>query len=106
MSTKKIVLISSIIALIVFLTQVTVFVVQPIGTVPKGKTIVILRMNKTSFIDSADAMCARETGGVSLMCRGMMLGAIGNKATILLRLPYSEALYSMSTGGKSYGRKR
>lgn len=106
MSTKKIILISVFILLTVSLTQVTFFAVQPIGAVPEGKTLVILRMNKTNFIDSADAMCAREMEGVSLLCRVMMLGAIGEKATILLRLPYSETLYSISTGGKSYERKK
>ena len=105
MSNKSIILISILILLIVSYTQLTLFVVQPIGAVPKGKTIVILRLNKTKFIDSADAMCEREMGSVSLLCRGMMLGVIGDKSTILLRLPYSETLYSISTGGKSYRSK-
>lgn len=90
--------------MIVFYTQITFFVVQPIGAVPEGKTLVMLRMNKTKFIDSADAMCAREMSGVSLLCRGMMMAAVINKGTILLRLPYSEFLYSISTDGKEYDR--
>ena len=72
---------------------------------PKGKTVVMLRLNKTNFIDSADAMCARETKSVNLLCRGMMMGAVLNKATILVKLPYSEALYNISTDGKTYRRK-
>lgn len=61
-------------------------------------------MNKTKLFDSADAMCEREMGGVSLLCRGMMMGAIGEKGTILARLPYSEFLYNISTDGKTYER--
>ncbi|WP_420564144.1 hypothetical protein [Thalassobaculum sp.] len=82
----------------------TVFVVQPIGAVPTGRTVIISRMNKTNFIDSADAMCARELGGVTLICRGMMNAAIATKATIFLRLPFSQTLYDISTDGKRYDR--
>jgi len=104
MSKKSIIFISIAILMIVILSQVTLFVIQPIGALPEGKTLVILRMNKTNFIDSADAMCTREMNGVSLLCRGMMMAAIANKGTILIRLPYSEFLYSISTDGKTYGR--
>lgn len=104
MNKKAIILVSVAILLIVFMSQITFFVVQPIGAVPEGRTLVILRMNKTKFIDSADAMCEREMGGVSLLCRGMMMAAIADKGTILVRLPYSEFLYKISTDGKTYGR--
>jgi len=104
MSKKIIALVFISMLLIVFLSQITFFVIQPIGALPEGKTIVILKMNKTNFIDSADAMCDREMGGVSLLCRGMMMAAIANKGTILIRLPYSEFLYDISTNGKTYGR--
>jgi len=86
----------------VFLSQVTFFVIQPIGAVPEGRTLIILRMNKTKLIDNADAMCNREMGGVSLLCRGMMMAAIAEKGTILARLPYSEPLYNISTNRKTY----
>ncbi len=85
-------------------TQLTIFIVQPIGALPEGKTLVMLRLNRTEFIDSADAMCERLQNGVSLLCRGMAMGAVAKNATILMRLPYSEALYNISTGGKSYER--
>jgi len=104
MNKKMIAIISIAILIIVLCTQITFFVVQPIGAVPEGKTLVILRMNKTKFIDSADAMCAREMNGVSLLCRGMMMAAVVNKGTILLRLPYSQFLYNISTDGKEYDR--
>jgi hypothetical protein len=68
-------------------TQLTLFVIQPIGAIPEGKTLIILRMNKTQFIGSADAMCEREQSGVSLFCRiGAMAGVINN-TKIIARLP-------------------
>lgn len=104
MSKKVIILVSIITLLLALGSQITFFVIQPIGALPEGKTLVILRMNKTKFIDSADAMCEREMGGVSLLCRGVMMAAIVKKGTILIRLPYSEFLYNISTGGTTYGR--
>ena len=85
-------------------TQLTIFVVTPIGAVPEGKTLVILRLNRGQFIDSADAMCERLQGGVNLLCRGLMLGVVAKKSKILLRLPYSKTLYRISTGGTTYSK--
>lgn len=83
-------------------TQLSIFVIPPIGAIPEGRTIVILRMNASAFIDSPDSMCERIQGNVSLLCRGMTLAAMGRNATILLRLPYFETLYLISTSGKKY----
>lgn len=85
-------------------TQLTIFVVPPIGAVPDGRTLIMLRLNKTNFVDSADAMCERIQGGVSLLCRGMALGAVAKNTTVLLRLPYVDWLYLISTDGKRYDR--
>jgi hypothetical protein len=101
---KTVALVVLVMTFIVVYTQITLFVIPPIGALPEGKTIVITRLNKTDFIDSPDAMCERIQGGVSLLCRGMVMGAVVNKSTILARLPYSSWLYSISTGGKSYDR--
>ena len=93
-----------IVFVIVGYTQLTLFVVPPIGAIPGGKTVVILRLNKTNFIDSPDAMCERIQGGVSLLCRGVMLTGVLEKSKILVRLPYSESLYFISTNGNAYSR--
>lgn len=85
-------------------TQVTIFVIQPLGALPEGKTLIISRMNKTQFIDSADGMCEREFGGVSLFCRLAALGAVLDKAQIYMKLPYIPFLYSISTGGREYSK--
>lgn len=92
-----------ILGVLVF-TQITIFVVQPIGALPEGRTLVILRLSNMKFIDSADAMCERLGSGVSILCRSMMLGTVLDKSVVLLKLPYSEFLYLQSTGGVRYGR--
>jgi len=104
MSKKLIILISTVIISIVIFSQITLFVIQPIGAIPEGRTLVILKLNKTKFIDSADAMCVRETGGLNLLCRGVMIAAVTNKSTILMKLPYSEFLYNLSTDGHQYSK--
>lgn len=89
---------------IIIYTQITIFVIPPIGALPNGATLIIPRLNKTEFIDSPDAMCQRIQGGVNLLCRAGVLGAVGQNATILARLPYSSVLYGISTGGNYYER--
>ena len=85
-------------------SQVTVFVVQPIGAAPEGRTVVMSRQANTKFIDSADAICLRIQDGVSLLCRAMVLGGVLEGATVYLRLPYSRTLYRISTGGAEFDR--
>jgi hypothetical protein len=105
MSKKYTISLVAILTLMVLIySQLTFFVVAPIGAVPEGRTVVMLRLNKTEFIDSADGICDRMQGGVSLMCRLFTMGAVLEKATIIARLPYSETLYNISTGGKKYDR--
>jgi len=75
MSKRKTILLIILAALIIVVyTQVTFFVIQPIGAVPGGRTLVIWRTGKLKFIDSADALCSREVNGVSLLCRIAVLG--------------------------------
>ena len=85
-------------------TQLTFFVVQPIGVVPEGRTVIIWRLNTMKFIDSADAWCQRQMGSVNLLCRGAILAKLVNEDVIIVRLPYSETLYLWSTGGRTYSR--
>lgn len=94
----------SLTLLLVAFTQLSFFVVQPIGAVPEGRTLVMLRGSGMQFVDSADAMCERIQGGVSLLCRGMALGQVVESGTILMRRPYSHTLYSISSGGREYSR--
>jgi hypothetical protein len=83
---------------------VSIFVIQPIGAVPDGRTLVITRLTTMHFIDSADGWCAREARGVSLLCRMGVMARVAEQSTILARLPYSHTLHTISTGGKTYER--
>lgn len=93
----------ALLCLVVY-TQITIFAVPPIGAVPEGRTVIMLRLNKTNFIDSADAMCVRIQGYVSLLCRGITMAGVVKATTIIARLPYSETIYKISTGGNTYDR--
>jgi hypothetical protein len=95
--------IAGVLAIVAY-TQLTLFVIPPIGALPEGRTVVITRLNVTQFVDSPDAMCERLQGGVSLLCRGLVFGTVIEKATIIAKLPYSSWLYMVSTGGKEYSR--
>lgn len=77
-------------------TQITVFVIPPIGAMPEGKTLIISKLNNSSFIESPDAICNRIQGGVSILCRGMTIGKIVSNSKIYLRLPYFDFLYNLS----------
>lgn len=76
--------------------EVRVFVVQPIGAIPKGVTVIVYGVDDLRFIDSPDAFCQRRSGGVSLYCRGMTAGKVVREGKILLRLPFSKILYALS----------
>jgi hypothetical protein len=94
----------SLLVALLFYTQFTVFVVQPIGAIPEGKTLILKRTTRLHFIDSADAVCKRETGSVNLLCRGVVLAAVAKNDMVVGRLPCSETLYLVSTGGVKYDR--
>jgi hypothetical protein len=82
-----------------------IFVIQPIGAIPEGTTIVYWRdgMNMP-FISSADGLLEKSGAGVSLLGRGLMLAKLAEpiKENEIFRFGYSETLYLWSTGGKSY----
>ena len=84
-----------------------VFVIQPIGAVPEGATILYWRSGMNMpFIASADGLLREAGAGVSLLGRGMMLAKLAEpvKQREFLRFGYSEALYLWSTDGKKYDR--
>jgi len=83
-------------------TQLTVFVIQPIGAIPEGRTVILWRLDSMKFIDSPDAWCKRRMGGVNVFCRGAVLAQVAKEGVIIARLPYSEALYLWSTGGYTF----
>jgi len=84
-----------------------VFVVQPIGAIPEGVTIVYWRHGlNLPFISSPDGILENSGLGVSLLGRGMVLGTLADPILEreLFRVRYSETLYTWSTGGWKYER--
>ncbi|MCF7730889.1 MAG: hypothetical protein K9N23_04340 [Akkermansiaceae bacterium] len=84
-----------------------VFVIQPIGALPDGATVVYCRQGlNMKFIESADGILKRETGKVTLFGRGIVLGKIGEIVAErkVISLPYFHILYLWSTGGSEYDR--
>ena len=72
---RKLLLASALIGTGIFSAiNLTIFVVAPIGALPEGRTVILWRNSAAlNFIDSADAICDRTMGGVSLLCRGTTL---------------------------------
>lgn len=77
--------------------------VQPIGALPDGSTVVVWRAGGEPFFNSPDALCLERMGGVSLLCRGLAMGKAPSDR-IILRLPYQNWAYSLSTGGQEFDR--
>lgn len=80
-----------------------IFVVPPIGAAPEGRTIVWWRFGtRMDFIESPDGLCMKIEGGVSLLCRAVAIGSLP-RDRILVRLPYFEPLYLLTTDGRTFG---
>jgi len=79
------------------------YTIQPIGAIPKGVTLWVWRATDEPFFNSADSVCLRKTGQVSLLTRGIALSQ-APKDRIILRLPYLEFAYLQSTNGQKFDR--
>jgi len=78
------------------------FVVQPIGALPKGVTIWYWRCGtRLPFICSPDGLLLQTQGSVSLMGRAAVLASLVEpvKKREIVSLPYSRTLYLISTKG-------
>jgi hypothetical protein len=84
-----------------------IFVIQPIGAIPKGLTVIYFRLGlNLPFISSPDGIVIDSGNELSLWSR---LGAMASVAEpiskrTILRLDYSESLYLISTHGKTFER--
>lgn len=107
---KKRITIGSVVALLLalgFYLCCGFLVVQPIGAVPEGATILYWRAGTNlPFIGSADGILLKATGSVSLLGRAVAFGAIAERIADrkILTLPYSRTLYLISTDGKEFDR--
>lgn len=82
-----------------------VFVIQPIGAIPDGVSIVYWRLGMNlPFISSADGILEDSGAGVSLLGRGVILSKVAEPIIDreLFRFDYSQTLYLWSTSGKQY----
>ncbi|MGA2286802.1 MAG: hypothetical protein ABSG55_11120, partial [Dehalococcoidia bacterium] len=82
-----------------------IFVIQPLGAIPNGATIIYWRSGlNIPFVASADGLLDNAGAGVSLLGRGLMLAKLAEpiKEREIIRFGYSETLYLWSTGGKQY----
>jgi len=82
-----------------------IFVIQPVGIISEGVTIVCWRSGSNPpFKTSAEGSFDISNGGVSLIDRGLLLAKLAERITDreIFRLGYSEMLYQWSTGGKKY----
>lgn len=107
---KNFIYVTAVIFLIGLIFRMTcgIFVIQPIGAIPEGRTIVYWRLDMPNmpFIGSADGILDKEGQGVSLLGRGVLLGGLAGplKEKEIFSFGYSETLYLISTGGKQYGK--
>lgn len=82
-----------------------IFIIQPIGAIPEGTSIVYFRTGlDLPFIASADGILEKSGAGVSLLGRGILIGKLAEpiKEKEIFRFGYSETLYLWSTDGKTY----
>jgi tetratricopeptide (TPR) repeat protein len=78
-----------------------VYTIQPLGALPAGLTVIVWRGAGEPFFNSPDAVCLKVNRGVSLLCRGIALGA-GPVDRIIVHLPYQQWAYMLSTGGRTF----
>lgn len=81
-----------------------VFVIQPIGAIPEGVTLIYRsRGSEMPFFSSPDGLCLQIQGGVSLLCRMAALSAVEEITDrVIVRLPYNHWVYLRSTGGLEF----
>jgi hypothetical protein len=90
---------------IIFRLFCGLFVIQPIGAIPSGATLVYWRAGlNLPFICSADGLLKKSGAGVSLLGRGMVLAKVSKPILDrkIMKFEYSETLYLWSTGGERY----
>ena len=87
-----------------FLVRPGVFTIQPIGAIPEGITLIYHSRNpQMPFFSSPDGLCLEIQGSVSLMCRMASIGAAEEITDrVIIRLPYIEMAYLLSTGGTTF----
>ena len=78
---------------------VKIIVIQPMPSYPDGAVLLLRVSAAFNFLDSPDAICERENGDATLMCRDAVLSVI-ERSAVIARLLYFDALYQ-ATGAPS-----
>ena len=107
MKTTNVLIISIVVFLIFIRTTIGIFVIQPIGAIPEGTTIVYWRVGTNfDFVESADGLVQKTGAGLSLFTRGIALAAAAEPVVQreIFRMPYSSFLYGLTTGGEYYDK--
>lgn len=93
-----------LLAAIWFLVRPGVFTVQPIGALPDGITVIYhSRGPQMPLFSSPDGMCLQIQGSVTLFCRMASFAAVEEITDrIIMRLPYIDMAYLISTGGSRF----
>ena len=105
---KNKILIGIIVSAIVILmgyASLGIFVIQPIGAIPGGASILYLRIGTSlPFISSADGFLLKTTGSVNLFARALVMAKLSEPvlANKITTLPYSKVLYLYSTNGVEF----
>jgi hypothetical protein len=105
MRTKKFKWLFLLFSLLIFYFSIGFFVIQPIGMLPDGITIVYFRFGlNTSFISSPDGILIANDQKVSLFGRISVIGTFAEPVAErrIFNLPYSRILYLVSTRGKEF----
>ena len=92
------------IILLLVVSRMGFYTVQPLGALPKGITLLVWRSSGESFFNSPDATCLHAQGGVSMLCRGIAIGQ-APVDRVIVRLPYMEWAYLASTGGSTFSEQ-
>lgn len=96
------ILIGVLVALFFGLTGI--YVVQPIGAIPDGISILYFRPGlNLPYFSSADGFLLENVGSVSLLSRAAAMGQIFGliEDRIIVRLPYMDFAYRISMKGVS-----
>lgn len=107
MNKKLVAFLGVLVFLSIMYITLGIFVVQPIGALPEGVTIIYWRAGSNMpFVTSPDGLLLAKKQDVSLLSRSIALAAVSEviRKRAICRMPYMEWLYLSSTGGVKFER--
>jgi hypothetical protein len=86
-NTARNILVLAVIAVILLVvSQMGFYTIQPIGAIPQGVTLLVWRASDEPFFNFPDAVCIKIQDGVSLLCRAMAITTTKDRITTKLRV--------------------